>query len=203
MLSMTLAALVVLTFPTPQDPPAVTMPSGDPKAVVALRIAIDGAKPVTVRVRAGERATVRVGDQPTVGLTPQIQGTSLDLVLTQVTDAETATTPDQQTAASAPELERVRLEPGTAVRLSAAAFSVEWIEVDNVLSPVVPGPDNPCRQCCISCLGALYCACSVDTVCGACCCQDCCTSVPGTDGGGATGAVCASRRIPAQDGSQF
>ena len=139
---------------------------GPAPGLVELRLLIDESMPVTVRVRAGEQATIRAEGKGSVGLVPLVRNATLELRVIKVTvegaDGATVT------------LGTYRLERGEVSQIQAGEFAlaIEWAEY------TPSGSDTdiaaPCRECCIVCDGREVCGCAVETSCGRCCCPDYC-----------------------------
>jgi hypothetical protein len=137
------------------------------RQVVTLRVTNDGRELARLSVPERGRARVSREGGETLGLTPEIQGDRLKLVVS----LQTAYGPNGpvftpwKTYSLAPDVP-------TTIDTGQTRFEIEW-----VAAATKPAPEtltDGCRECCITCFEFTYCACEVITPCGRCCCPETC-----------------------------
>jgi hypothetical protein len=135
---------------------------------VTLRLII-GDTPVRLSVPNGEMARLGIRDQQVVGLIPSVGSDRTILTIVEIRiDPVTAEQRFQ-------ELGQIALIPGVVSHFSGAVMPLEVELIGTTPSTGVKGsftpvPNGPCMACCVPCNGFLFCACSVETECGSCCC---------------------------------
>jgi len=170
--------LAVALAPTVHSRPT---PVVAPQAkIIVLDLTVDGRSPFHVAVPEGSAARMGVAGGPSLELTPRTSGDALDL---EVVDVAINPGTGEETRST---IERLRLERGVPATFQVGATSIAALWVDIKTSLKRQAVTDECTQCCITCQQVTVCACSVECICGKCCCQQCC------DIGGR--AACASPR---------
>jgi hypothetical protein len=203
--ALTVALLALVPLAADAQVRAYSVPVSNDRIVLSIQVG--GHSPATIHVRNGEMARVKVGEAPTIGLTPVLRGAGLQLTVLEVlVDAGTGNEGLRQLA-------KVDMQQGSATRIdvSVPAFDITW---EATLPPAAtpPAASGPCLTCCVLCDDTLYCGCYVITECGRCCCPAACqcpfepaaTAPPGQGGCGApTGSAGDGQRLSASGGSGF
>lgn len=137
------------------------------RQVVTLRVTSDGRELARLSVPERGRARVSREGGETLGLTPEIQGDRLKLVVS----LQTAYGPNGAVFTPWEPFTLVADVP-TTIDTGQTRFEIEW-----VAAATKPAPEtvtDGCRECCITCFEFTYCACEVITPCGRCCCPETC-----------------------------
>jgi len=148
-------------------PPETRLAAAPP--VIGLRVVADRKSPADMWVRAGQQATVGVQGGLTVGLTPLLHESTIDLVVVRLADESGGGEPE--------ETAKFEMRLGDVVEFDVASMhlAIQWTEL---LQPATDNggasPAGPCTTCCVECDGRLKCACHVMTECGSCCCPNSC-----------------------------
>jgi hypothetical protein len=165
--------------PHAQPRPAGTVPLS--AHAVTLRVTVDAAHPVVVRVLDGGLAHLSIDGLPTLGLTPVMapapRVVPFEVGLSASGDPE-----------SLRQLAAIDLQPGVPAALPWHGRNLEltWVSVAPVPVekfrhavsafglPAGGAPEGPCSFCCVTCNGVTACARNLRTSCGTCCCPEAC-----------------------------
>jgi hypothetical protein len=145
--------------------------------VIGLQVAVDGKSRSRLRTPAGQQATIGIPGKGTVGLTPLVRGSVLELVVVEA--------PEDIEGGNARELARLELRLGEVVAVESSIMhaEIEWSELlPREAREETAEPQGPCTVCCVYCDNKWQCACDVQTPCGQCCCATACACTQGLHG---------------------
>ena len=170
MRAISATVLILGTFGTPAHPNEwSSRPASERPAIVGLRVGVDGKTPARVRIPAGQRATIGIPSKGTLGLTPFVVESAIELEVVETLEAS-----GEGTSAIVARLQ-LRLGETAVVDASFMHLEIEWIEL--IPSPgkgLTQQPAGPCTVCCVYRDSQWLCACEVRTPCGNCCCPTAC-----------------------------
>jgi hypothetical protein len=170
----------------PASPASLPTPGLPADGTVVLSVSVGDRVPATLVVVPGATATVTMPGGTTLGLTPSLSDTLMDLRVRELPSQPPSATEELRDFI-------IRLEPGGTAQFSYADAVIKIGWTGSGEPGAAAAPDQECNDCCITCEGIRYCACKVMTVCADCCCPQCCNIIVGKPGAAPTGGTCSSR----------